>query len=146
MGDYTGGVAAVYWIGVALGLGVAIGVLLAGLLATGRAGIAAAVIGAATAGAGLGLLVWDVEEAVAGALGGVAGVVGAATVVRGALRRGGFRGATAALIAVAAVASAALAFIPLVGYLEALVLPALGMRVRRREGDRYAGLRILARD
>ena len=127
-------------------MGVAIGVLLAGLLATGRAGIAAAVIGAATVGAGVGLLVWGVEEAVAGALGGVAGVAGAATVVRGALRRGVFRGATAALIAVAAVACAALAFIPFVGYLEALVLPALGMRVRRREDDRYAGLRILARD
>jgi hypothetical protein len=146
VGDYTGGVAAVYWIGVALGLGAAIGILLAGLLATGRAGIAVAVIGAATVGAGLGMLVWGVEEAVAGALGGVAGVAGAATVVRGALRRGGFRGATAALIAIAAVGCAALAFIPFVGYVEAVVLPALGARLRRREGDRYAGLRILARD
>jgi hypothetical protein len=38
------------------------------------------------------------------------------------------------------------AFVPLAGYLEAVVLPALGLRMRRREGGRYAGLRILARD
>ena len=41
---------------------------------------------------------------------------------------------------------AALGLIPGVGYLEALALPALGARIRRRGGERYAGLRILARD
>ena len=46
----------------------------------------------------------------------------------------------------AALVVAALALIPGVGYLEALVLPALGARLRRRGGERYAGLRILARD
>jgi hypothetical protein len=139
-------VAAVYWIGVALGLGVSAGVLLSGFLATGRVGIAVAIVGAAAVGAGLGFLIWDAGEALAGALGGVAGAAGSAGVVRGALRRGGVRGATAALIAIAALVCALLALVPLVGYIEAALLPALAARVRGRERDRYAGLRILARD
>jgi hypothetical protein len=137
---------AVYWIGVALGLGVAAGVLLAGLLAAGRAGAAVAMLGAAAVGAGVGFLIWGGEEAIAGALGGALGAAGTAGLVRGALRRGGVRGATAALIGLAALVCALLAFVPLLGYVEAIVVPALGARVRRREGDRYAGLRILARD
>jgi len=32
------------------------------------------------------------------------------------------------------------------GYVVALALPALGVRLRRRQGERHAGLRILARD
>jgi len=32
------------------------------------------------------------------------------------------------------------------GYVEALGLPALAARLRKRGGERYAGLRILARD
>jgi hypothetical protein len=141
-----GGVGAVYWIGVALGLGVSAGVLLAGLLATGRTGIAAAIVGAAVAGGALGSLLWGAEEAIAGVIGGVAGAAGSAGLVRGALRRGGVRGATAALIGFAAFVCALLAFVPLLGFLEAVVVPALAARVRRREGERYAGLRILARD
>jgi hypothetical protein len=139
-------VAALYWIGLALGLGVSAGILLAGLLATGRAGVAVAVVAAAAAGAGLGLLVAGGPEAAAGAVGGVAGAGGSAGLVRGALRRGGMRGATAALIGVAALVCALLALVPFLGYLEAVVVPALGARVRRREPDRYAGLRTLARD
>jgi hypothetical protein len=139
-------VGTVYWIGLALGLGVSGGLLLAGLLASGRAGIATAVAGAAVVGAALGFLISGPEEAIAGAVGGLAGAGGAAGVVRGALRRGGVRGATAALVGVAALVCALLALVPFLGYVEAVVLPALGARVRRREGDRYAGLRILARD
>lgn len=139
-------VGVVYWIGLALGLGVSIGVLLAGLLATGRAGVVVAIVGAAAAGAALGFLISGIEEAVAGTVGGIAGAGGAAGVVRGALRRGGVRGATAALIGIAALVCALLALVPFLGYVEAVVLPALGLRVRRREGERYAGLRILARD
>lgn len=135
-----------YWIGVALGLGVAAGVLLAGLLAAGRAGVALAILGAAAVGAGVGFLIGGGEEAIAGGLGGAVGAAGTAGLVRGALRRGGVRGATAALIGIAALVCALLAFIPFLGYVEAIVVPALGARVRRREGDRYAGLRILARD
>jgi hypothetical protein len=41
---------------------------------------------------------------------------------------------------------AALALIPVVGYLEGALLPLLGARLRRRAGSTYAGLRILARD
>jgi hypothetical protein len=139
-------VGGLYWIGVALGVGVASGILVAGLLATGRTGIVAAVAIAAAAGAGLGFALWGLEEAIAGAVGGVAGAGGSAGLVRGTLRRGGVRGATAALIGVAALVCALLALVPFLGYLEAVALPLLAARVRRREGERYAGLRILARD
>jgi hypothetical protein len=139
-------VGSVYWIGVALGLGVSAGVLLAGLLASGRSGIAAAIVGAAAIGAAVGFLIGGPEEAIAGGIGGVAGAAGSAGLVRGALRRGGVRGATAALVGAAALVCAALAFVPFLGYLEAVALPVLGTRVRSREGRRYAGLRTLARD
>lgn len=135
-----------YWIGVALGLGVGAGVLLSGLLATGRAGVAAAVVCAAAAGAALGSLIGGAEDAIAGGIGGIAGAAGGSVLVRGALRRGGMRGATAVLIGIGAFVCALLAFVPFLGYLETVALPALGARVRSREGERYAGLRILARD
>jgi hypothetical protein len=45
-----------------------------------------------------------------------------------------------------AVVVAALAFVPVVGYLEALALPAFAARLRRRAPERYAGLRTLAKD
>jgi hypothetical protein len=41
---------------------------------------------------------------------------------------------------------AALAAVPLVGYLEAVAAPLLGERISRRAGARYAGLRVLAKD
>ena len=41
---------------------------------------------------------------------------------------------------------AALAFVPAVGYLEAVALVVLAVRARRRRPGRYAGLRSLARD
>ena len=66
--------------------------------------------------------------------------------MRGALRRGGTRGGIAALVGGAAVVAAALAFIPVVGYVEAVVLPVFGLRTRSREPERHAGLRTLARD
>ena len=65
--------------------------------------------------------------------------------MRGALRRGGTRGGTAALVAGAALVVAALAWVPVVGYLEALALPVLAARLRRRAPERYAGLRTLAK-
>ena len=49
------------------------------------------------------------------------------------------------LVAVAALVVATLALVPVAGYLEALALPALGARVRRRLPERYAGLRTLAK-
>jgi hypothetical protein len=135
-----------YRIGLALGVGVGIGVLAAGLLARGRGWIVAAALVAAAAGFAVGLAIDDWEEAAAGAVGGVLGALGAFELVRGALRRGGTRGATTALVALGALGIAALAVIPAIGYFEALAAPVLGARLRRRTGERYAGLRTLARD
>jgi hypothetical protein len=50
------------------------------------------------------------------------------------------------LVGGAAVALAALAFVPGLGYVEAVAVPALGLRLRRRAPQRHAGLRTLARD
>jgi hypothetical protein len=36
--------------------------------------------------------------------------------------------------------------VPVLGYLEALALPVLAVRLRRRAPERYAGLRTLAKD
>lgn len=132
-----------YTIGVFAGLGVALGVLVAGLLAPSAARVAVVIAAAAVAGGLLGLLLRDWPEGVAGAVGGALGTFGAADVARGALQRGGTRGATGALIALGAAVLAALAFVPVLGYLEAAVVPALGARLRRRGAERYAGLRIL---
>jgi hypothetical protein len=131
-----------YTIGILAGVGAAFGMLAAGLVA--RFAVAAVV--AAAAGAVVGLLVFGWPEAIAGAVGGVLGSLGTAPVVSGALRRGGTRGGTALLVGIAALVAAALAFVPVVGYLEAAALPVLGRRLRRREPERHAGLRTLARD
>ena len=45
-----------------------------------------------------------------------------------------------------AIVVAGLAFVPIVGYVELVAVPAVGMRLRHRAGKRYAGLRTLARD
>jgi hypothetical protein len=136
-----------YWIGVSVGLGAAAGVIVSGLAA--RFAVLAVAIGAAV-GVGLGFAVesWQAGgwgDILAGALGGLAGAFGAVQIVRGALRRGGTTGGTATLVAGAGIVAAALAWIPIVGYLEALVLPALAARLRRRAPERYAGLRTLAK-
>ena len=57
------------------------------------------------------------------------------------LRRLSTRALPAAFVA--AIAAAA---IPATGYLAALAAPVVGYRLRRRAGERYAGLRVLARD
>jgi hypothetical protein len=85
-------------------------------------------------------------DVAAGAAGALLGALGAAQIVGGALRRGGTRGGTAALVAAAAVLVAGLALVPVLGYLEALALPALAARLRKRAPETYAGLRTLARD
>ncbi len=140
-----------YWIGVSAGLGTALGVLFAGYLGAARAvlvmgGLAALGLGAA---AGYAIDAWQPGgwgDIVAGAAGGALGLLGAAQVVAGALRRGGTRGGTATLVTAAALVAAGIAFIPVAGYLEALALPALAARLRRSQPERYAGLRTLARD
>ncbi len=138
MGDW-------YWVGVFAGLGVALGIVAAAALAGRRTSLAAPFLAAAI-GVALGIVFADAEEAAGGGVGGLLGSAGALELVRGALGRGGTRAATGLLVTLGAAALAALAFVPGVGYVEAVVLPALGARMRRRSGKRYAGLRTLARD
>jgi hypothetical protein len=133
-----------YWIGVAAGLGAA-----GGLLAAGIAARVALVLGGLI-GAGLGIAIdaWQAGswgDIVAGVAGGVLGALGAAVIVLGALRRGGTRGGVATLVTGAALVAAGIAFIPVAGYLEAILLPAFAARLRRRAPERYAGLRTLAK-
>jgi hypothetical protein len=133
-----------YWIGVSAGLGAAIGVLLAGFAARAAA-VAGVLVGA---GVGYAVDAWQPGswgDVVAAALGGLLAGLGAAVIVRGALRRGGTRGGTAILVAGAALVAAGLAFVPAVGYLEAVALSAFAARLRRRQPERYAGLRTLAK-
>jgi hypothetical protein len=67
-------------------------------------------------------------------------------VVAGALRRGGTRLGLAVLVAMAGVILAGIAFIPGVGYGEAVATPLFAHWVSRRGPDRHEGLRILAKD
>jgi hypothetical protein len=135
-----------YWIGVCAGLGVAIGVLVAALLGGARWRLAVALVLAGGAGVLVGLAIGEWDEAIGGGAGGVLGALGAAQVVTGTVRRGGTRFGIAVFAAIAAVGLAALAWIPVVGYIEATVVPAFAARLRGRLPERYAGLRSLARD
>jgi len=135
-----------YRIGLALGLGISIGSLLAAVLAPRRSFIVIVSAVAAAGGGALGYAIGGWNEAIAGVVGGILGTVVVSFFVAGALARGGTRGGTAALVGLASLVMAALALVPVVGYLEAVALPAAGARARRRRVDRYAGLRSLARD
>jgi hypothetical protein len=139
-----------YPIGVAVGIGVSLGVLAAGLFASSRFGAAASTVGAAFWGVVAGFVTnaWigpDWAGPLAGIVGGVIGAVSAGVLVRGALRRGGTRGGTAFIVGSAAVALFALALVPVIGFVEAVVLPVLAGRARRNDPERYAGLRTLAK-
>jgi hypothetical protein len=132
-------------ISISAGAGAALGVLAAGLLARApRAPLAAGLI-ALVAGALLAWLVFDWKAAVAGAVGGALGGYGAGVFASGAVRRGGTAGGTALLLAGAAAVAFGLALIPVVGFLEAVAIPALALRARQRAGEKYAGLRTLAK-
>jgi hypothetical protein len=131
-----------YTIGILAGLGAAIGVACTGALRRAVAGLVVAAAVSVIIGFAFGQ--WD--EAAGGAVGAVCGAVGSAPLVGGALRRGGTRGGTATLLALASLVGAALAFVPVVGYLEAAAVPLLGFRLRRRAPERHAGLRSLAKD
>jgi hypothetical protein len=143
---YTELVGGWYWIGVCVGLGVAIGVLLVGVIGATRALLAAALVAAAGLGVLVGFALRGTDEAIGGGAGGVLGALGSAQIVAGTLRRGGARFGTAVFVGIAAAILAAAAWIPVAGYLEAAVVPALAGRLRRRAPERYAGLRSLARD
>jgi hypothetical protein len=131
-----------YTIGILVGIGTALGV--AAVAIAGRLVVGAVV--ALVAAAAIGLLAWRWGQAVGGVIGAVCGASGATPLVSGSLRRGGTRGGTATLLGGASLVVAALAFIPVVGYLEAVAVPLLGLRLRRRTPERHAGLRSLARD
>jgi hypothetical protein len=131
-----------YTVGILVGLGAAIGVAATGALRRALLGLVVAVAAAVAVGFGL----WQWDEAVGGAAGAVCGALGSAPLVSGTLRRGGTRGGTAVLLGGAALVGAALAFVPVLGYLEAVAVPALGARLRRRAPERHAGLRSLAKD
>jgi hypothetical protein len=134
-----------YRIGLFLGLGTAIGSGLSGLLAPRRALLLVVAVVAAAAAAGAGYaLGWG--EALAGAVGAIVAVVAVSGVVLGTIGRGGTRGGTAALALVGGLVLALLALVPAVGFLEAVGVPALAARARKRRPARHAGLRSLARD
>jgi hypothetical protein len=139
MGDW-------YTIGVALGLGTALGVLFAGLLSATPLDRVAAVVLAGAAGAVAGAVIEDWTEIGGGVIGGLLGAVAAAIVVAGALRRGGTRGGLALIVAAIATGLALLSFVPVAGYLVAVAVPVLALRLRRTQSERYAGLRTLAKD
>jgi hypothetical protein len=119
-----------YWLGVLLGLGVAVGVV-------GRAGrnpfllgVSVALLGAAVLIALLALAWW-----------GLVAFVGSAAVSGYALRR-----LSSAARLLGSLATTGLAFVPVLGYVLAVLAPLAGVRLGRRAGSRYAGLRVLAKD
>jgi hypothetical protein len=135
-----------YRVGVAVGIGAGAAVVAAGWLARTRPGALVAILIGAAAGIAVGFALGDWKDAVGGAIGGLLGGIGAAPLASGTLRRGGTRVGTGILISLAGLGIAALALVPFLGYLEALALPAVAARARRRRPERYAGLRTLARD
>ena len=135
-----------YRIGVAAGIGAGAALIAAGWLGGTRAGALATIVLGAAVGVAVGFALDDLTEAVAGGVGGVFGGAGSVQIVRGTLRRGGTAGGTGILVTLTGLAVGALAFVPVLGYLEAIGLPAVAARLRRRAPERYAGLRTLARD
>ncbi len=136
----------IYRIGLSLGLGIAIGLLLCGLLAPRRALVFVVAGVAGAAGFGVGWAIGGWHEAIAGAAGGVLATLIAGAVVTRTIEGGGTRSGTAMLFLASALVFAGIALIPFLGYLEVAAVPALAARARRRRPDRYAGLRTLARD
>lgn len=134
-----------YGIGVSVGMGVAFGVLCVALLAALRLGPLVSLVLAVAGAVAVGWFVNDWFGAGGGIIGAALGVLGAALIARGAMNRGGTSGGTGFILASAGVALAALAWVPIAGYVAAVVVPVLGMRARRRTPERYAGLRTLAK-
>jgi len=135
-----------YWIGVCAGLGVAVGVLLGAVFAGTRVALTAALVLAAGVGVAIGFALGQWDEAIGGGAGGALGAIGSAQLATGTMRRGGARFGIAVFFGLAAVVLAAIAWIPIAGYLEAALVPAFAARLRGRAPERYAGLRSLARD
>ena len=128
------------------GLGVAVGVLVAALFAGTRIALTAAIVIAAGIGVAIGFALGQWDEALGGGVGGVLGAIGSAQLVTGSMRRGGARFGIVVFVGLASLVLAAIAWIPIAGYLEAALVPAFAGRLRGRAPERYAGLRSLARD
>lgn len=136
-----------YWLGVSLGLGVALGIAIGALLAPIRGASPLSALVAAAGGYALAAVFFlGPVAALLGALGGIIGGCGSAALAGRTLKRGGTRGATAVLLVVAALITGGLAFVPVLGYVEAALVAILALRLSRGGGDRFAGLRTLARD
>jgi hypothetical protein len=128
-----------YWIGVLAGIGAALGVASSVRVRTISVPAALIVVIAVA------LVVKSWPEAIAGVLGVALGFIGSAPLITGAMRRGGTRLGVSLIIGAFAIVLAGLAFVPALGYVEAVALPALGLRLRRRTPDRHAGLRTLTK-
>ena len=135
-----------YRVGVAAGIGAGAALAAAVWLARTKSFALLAILIGAAVGVGVGFALDDWKDAVGGGIGGVLGGLGGAPLAAGTIRRGGTTSGTGILIGLAGLGIAALALVPFLGYVEALVLPAFSARARRREPERYAGLRTLARD
>ena len=122
-----------YWLGVVAGLGAAAGVT--GRPPRGTPGLALRAGAVLVTVAAVALVVWTLPRW-ALAVFAVGALVGWLS-----LRRLSSEALTAAFLALAV-----LAFVPAFGYLAAAAAPLLGRRLVRREAERYAGLRILAKD
>jgi hypothetical protein len=119
-----------YWLGVLLGLGVSAGVVGAEGRRPFLGGIALVLVGVAIAVALVGLAWW-----------GLAAFAGSGLLSGYALRR--LSGAARLL---GSLVTTGLSFVPAAGYLLAVAAPLAGVRLGRRAGSRYAGLRVLAKD
>jgi len=135
----------IWLIGIATGIGVAIGLAAGGVFArSDRAPIVAALVGLVGGGL-IGWLVFDWKAGVVGAVAGVLSGYGAGTFARGALKRGGDYAGTAFILVAAGILAGAVSLIPVVGFIEAILIPVIGLRSRQRADDKYAGLRTLAK-
>jgi hypothetical protein len=132
-------------IGIAAGIGVALGLAAGGAFARFARAPAASAAVALVLGAVLGWVLIGWKGAVAGAIAGLLSGFGAGTLARNALRRGGTPVGTAILFGAAGVAAFALSLIPILGFIEALAIPAVALRSRQRADEKYAGLRTLAK-
>jgi hypothetical protein len=120
-----------YLVGVSTGLGLAAGIAGVPRERNRPFGMAVVVAAAVVSGVVAALVTgW----AVIGALAGVAVGVFA------------FRRLSAAAMPAAALAAGLIALVPALGFVETILAPFVGERLRRRAGERYAGLRVLAKD
>lgn len=128
-----------YWIGVLAGIGAALGV--ASSVRVRTVSVPAAIIVVIA----VALVAKGWPEAIAGVIGVTLGFIGSAPLITGAMRRGGTGLGVSLIIGAFAIVLVGLAFVPVLGYVEAVALPALGLRLRRRRPDAHAGLRSLTK-